>query len=950
MDMIIDQQVALDEALVPHANRLRIEKSNFRLRSEITSKESNLQLVYDVLRLTPFYKAFLVTADVPEIYMQEFWATAIVHHHLIRFKMDNKKRIVNLEYFREMLHICPRLPGQTFDELPFEEEILAFLRFLGHSGEIRKLTNVNINKLHQPYRSFTAVINKCLSGKSTGCDSLRNYEAYKEYYVIASGAVASVRKTKSSSDTTITPLTIAGIRLSTSTRGKQPAKSSKAKGLTVLPEVAMTKAEQMKLATKRSLQQTHISQASGSGTDEGTSIIPGVPDVPTDESEEEISWKSSDADDDDEVDERRNDDDQDNDNDGDDFVQPKLSIHEEESKDEEIFDPIVQTPKNSDDESLGLNVGGEERRDAEDDDEELYRDVNINLEGRDVQMADVYTTQELEDIHVTLTSTTPRVDVQASTTVAPFTLTASTLPPSTIPTISQTLKANFFEFVKTNKFAGAVSSILGIVERYMDQRMNEAIKILIEKMESNKSIYRFDEQRNLYKALVDAYECDKIILDTYRDTVTLKRRQDDADKDEEPFAGSDRGSKRRSEGKEPESTSAPKEKATETTGKSTQGSKSHQKTTSESAPAEEPMQTTQNLKEPSHQEFKIGAANDQPIAEASQHPEWFQQLNKPPTPDRAWNKTLPVTHGCIQPWISDLVKQADSRSSFNELIDTPVDFLAFLMNRLKVNTLTPELLVGPTYELMKRSCKSLVELEFFLEEVYKAPTYQLDWNNPEGQRYPHNLLKPLPLIPNSRGRRVIHFDHFINNDLEYLHGGASSGKCTTSITKTKTADYRHIKWIEDLGANVNSSTDLLSTGSLLEMSTQNVELSLSPNFRKAGKSHGRRTLCFQHLSRNVYKKHRHPMACGRSSARCQKLPKEAQPHKAGYVSFRFKRKEAYTAYSNPRGFIYQNKDKQNRLMRIDELHKFSDGTLNGVRTALDDRLKGIWIKYLPQAI
>nr|GFB52988.1 hypothetical protein [Tanacetum cinerariifolium] len=66
--------------------------------------------------------------------------------------------------------------------------------------------------------------------------------------------------------------------------------------------------------------------------------------------------------------------------------------------------------------------------------------------------------------------------------------------------------------------------------------------------------------------------------------------------------------------------------------------------------------------------------------------------------------------------------------------------------------------------------------------------------------------------------------------------------------------------------------------------------------------------------------------------------------------FDLKRKEAYTAYSNLRGFIYQNKDKQNRLMRIDELHKFSDGTLNDVRTALDDRLKGIRMKYLPQNI
>nr|GEZ04100.1 hypothetical protein [Tanacetum cinerariifolium] len=54
-----------------------------------------------------------------------------------------------------------------------------------------------------------------------------------------------------------------------------------------------------------------------------------------------------------------------------------------------------------------------------------------------------------------------------------------------------------------------------------------------------------------------------------------------------------------------------------------------------------------------------------------------------------------------------------------------------------------------------------------------------------------------------------------------------------------------------------------------------------------------------------------------------------------------KRREAYTAYSNTRGFIYQNKDKKIRLMRIDELYKFSDGTLNDVRNALDDHLKGI---------
>nr|GFC74908.1 hypothetical protein [Tanacetum cinerariifolium] len=65
-------------------------------------------------------------------------------------------------------------------------------------------------------------------------------------------------------------------------------------------------------------------------------------------------------------------------------------------------------------------------------------------------------------------------------------------------------------------------------------------------MEGNKSIQRSDEQRNLYKALVEAYESNKIILDIYGETVTLKRHHDDdADKDEEPSAGPDRGLKRR---------------------------------------------------------------------------------------------------------------------------------------------------------------------------------------------------------------------------------------------------------------------------------------------------------------------------------------------------------------------------------------------------------------------
>ncbi|GKB21721.1 hypothetical protein Tco_0855644 [Tanacetum coccineum] len=60
---------------------------------------------------------------------------------------------------------------------------------------------------------------------------------------------------------------------------------------------------------------------------------------------------------------------------------------------------------------------------------------------------------------------------------------------------------------------------------------------------------------------------------------------------------------------------------------------------------------------------------------------------------------------------------------------------------------------------------------------------------------------PLLLIPNSKVSIFIPFHHFINNDLEYLRGGVSSRKYSTSVTKTTAADYRHIKWIEDLVPN-----------------------------------------------------------------------------------------------------------------------------------------------------
>nr|GFD48020.1 hypothetical protein [Tanacetum cinerariifolium] len=49
------------------------------------------------------------------------------------------------------------------------------------------------------------------------------------------------------------------------------------------------------------------------------------------------------------------------------------------------------------------------------------------------------------------------------------------------------------------------------------------------------------------------------------------------------------------------------------------------------------------------------------------YPEWFSQPRRPPSLDRAWNTALSAAQGDAQSWISDLAKQADARSSFNEL-------------------------------------------------------------------------------------------------------------------------------------------------------------------------------------------------------------------------------------------------------------------------------------------
>ncbi|GKA60023.1 hypothetical protein Tco_0759336 [Tanacetum coccineum] len=312
MEISKADQIALDDALVAPANRLKIGKCNLRLSSDVTSKEATLQVVYDVLKLTPFYKAFQVSADVPEIYMQEFWASAYIHNRSVRFKMNNKKHILNLDQFRDILQICPKIGNKKFEEPPLEKEILAFLASLGHSGEIRKITDVNVNKLHQPWRSFAAIINKLSLvvniQRHLRLSKLKSYGNVQltkglihAYLLWRTSLPIENKNTKKGNATNKVnwhyarddPMfTTKSIMLLLQERFLQRQKQ-KAKELETISEAILTEAEQLKIITKRSRTETHSSHASGSGADEGTGVSPGVPDAP-DYDSADISLNSND--------------------------------------------------------------------------------------------------------------------------------------------------------------------------------------------------------------------------------------------------------------------------------------------------------------------------------------------------------------------------------------------------------------------------------------------------------------------------------------------------------------------------------------------------------------------------------------------------------------------------------------------------------------------------------
>ncbi|GJS33498.1 uncharacterized mitochondrial protein-like protein [Tanacetum coccineum] len=419
---------------------------------------------------------------------------------------------------------------------------------------------------------------------------------------------------------------------------------------------------------------------------------------------------------------------------------------------------------------------------------------------------------------------------------------------------------------------------------------------LFKTMTKSKSFNKSPKQRALYHALMELILENEDAMDEGVADKLKKRKPDDADKDKGPSAGSDRGLKRQKTSKDTKQSK--KARSTETS-KGT--SKSQPKSIGKSGQTKETIFEAGDTQVPQNQGQDMGNTNDQPNVEAAtKHDCKIAQAEKPPF-------------------------------SFNKLTSAPIDFSAYVMNHLKINNLTQEHLVGPTFTLLKWTCKSRVELEYNIKECYKAVTNRVDRNNPEGKEYPFDLSKPLPLIM-ERGRQVISVDYFINNDLEHLREGSSSKKYTISTTKI----FQALKtWFHHYGFRV-SKYDVYSVKRIIAVTKVKVMKWYDYGYLEE--------IEVRREDQQLYKfKEVEDLQLGVES-----YQKKLNITKPEAFRSNISKRIPYTSYNNPQGIIYEYKYKRYRLMRMDELYKFSDGTLTSVRTVLHDIASNLRMDYLPK--
>ncbi|GJW04463.1 hypothetical protein Tco_1563319, partial [Tanacetum coccineum] len=313
-----------------------------------------------------------------------------------------------------------------------------------------------------------------------------------------------------------------------------------------------------------------------------------------------------------------------------------------------------------------------------------------------------------------------------------------------------------------------------------------------------------------------------------------------------------------------------------------------------------------------------------------------------------------------QTWIRQIAKVEKPPLTFDELISTPTDFSAYVMNHLKIDNLTQWHLVGPTSYLLKGTCKSRVELEYHFEECYKAVTDRLEWTNPEGHEYPFNLSKPLPLITVG-GRQAPKYDNIegIEDMVQTLWSTVKTSSHDVFSTKriiavshvnvVKKYDYGYLD--EIIVRREDHNLYKFKEGDFPRLNLRDIEDMLLLLVQKKLSNLEKDDLFDLNVALRMFTKR-------------VVILKQVEDLQLGVKSYQKKlnttkpetfrsdiaKMTPYTAFNDPQGIIYQDKHKRNRLMRLDELYKFYDGTLSFVRKVHHDITSSLEMDYLSKRI
>ncbi|GKD28946.1 hypothetical protein Tco_1239724 [Tanacetum coccineum] len=306
------------------------------------------------------------------------------------------------------------------------------------------------------------------------------------------------------------------------------------------------------------------------------------------------------------------------------------------------------------------------------------------------------------------------------------------------------------------------SQVPSVVKEYIGSSLGDALQKTKQETTAKENIPKFSATP-YDQAAEDEDGLDRM----FPEQPKQKKRDHGDDKDEDPSAGPNQGKKT-------------KRRRTKEFELSKKSSTSKGNSSPKTSKSDKHVHAEESVVVPTH-EVIMDAAIDDVVIDNDQPQDDSEQPLMPPTLDPEWNSRQVVDDQPEHPWFNDMVSAAKDPLTFDELMATPIDFSKFVMNRLKINKLTKAHLVGPVYNLLKGTCQSSIELEYNMEECYKALSDQLDWNNPERDRCPFDLSKPLPLK------------------------GHPEKKYTTSITKTKAARYELVS-IEDMIPNLWSVT------------------------------------------------------------------------------------------------------------------------------------------------